>query len=282
MTKNDLAEKILRRFGHPLVKVELSTAHLFDGIDYATKKWKKWATGASNQEVFYTMALSAGQYLYDLPLGTVDVLSYEATGISSGINTLFTIDNYMYNNGMYDSLLYNNGGDYTMVSYHIARDFLNTVRKYTPDAYNFKYHRYTNQLEIQPPPPSGGSLTYTPKYKSDAGVEVLGDEITINSPGFILLKIMMLQGASYDPDYNETDFNQHFYDSQWIEDYATAFCKKILGTIRRKFANYTTLGNQGIPLDGSELMSEAEQDMERLMESLKTEEVEEGYGIYIA
>ena len=281
MTKNDLADKILRRFGHPLVKVELSTVHLFDAIDYSTKKWQRWASGASNQEVFHTMALSAGQYLYDMPLGTQDVLSYDASGIGTGINTLFTVDNYMFNKGMYDSLIHNYGNGYTLVSYHIAREFLETVKKYTPDSYNFKYHRYTNQLEIQPPPPSGGNLTYTPKYVSN-GVEVAGTETTIDSPGFILIRSIMLQGASYDPDFNEADFNKNLYESvQWIEDYATAFCKRTLGLVRRKFNNFTTLGNQGIPLDGPELLSEAEQDMEKLMEALKTEESEWGYSIII-
>ena len=281
LTKSELSERILRRFGYPQIKIELSTIHLFDAIDYATRKWKKWASGTSNQEVFLTKALSAGQYLYELPLGTQDVLSYESGSGGGGINTLFTMDNYMYSQGMYNGLFSTGGDGYKMISYQIAKDFLNTVNKFTPDAYNFKYHKYTNQLEIQPPPPSGGSLTYTQKLKEDC-VEVAGDTVTIDSPGFILLRLIMLQGASYDVCYDEDEFNKNFWEtSQWIEDYAAAYAKRTLGLIRRKFASFGSLGNQGIALDGSELISEADQEMERLGESLKLNEPSWGYGISI-
>ena len=281
MTKSELVERILRNFGYPMVKVELNYDHVSDAINYATSKWVKWASGAATQEVFYTMALSAGQYLYDLPVGTRDVISYNANGVAGGINTLFTVDNYMYSNGLFDALLSSNIG-YDMVSYHLARDFLDTVRRYTPDAYNFKYHRYTNQLEIQPPPPSGGSLTYTPKYKTSEGVEYSGEEITIDSPGWILLQLSMLQGASFDLNFTVQGAYENFYESvSWITDFATAYCKKTLGYIRRKFVSFGSLGNQGIALDGGELISEADSEMERLMESLRLSEPEIGYGILI-
>jgi len=281
MTKTELAERILRNLGHPMIKIELDYSQLVDGINYATSKWKKWATGAATQEIFYTMCLSASQYLYDLPVGTTDVIGYNAAGMGGSINTLFTIDNYMYSNGMYDSLL-SSRGDFNLISYHIARDFLDTMRKYTPDGYNFKYHRYTNQLEIQPPPPSGGTLTYVPKYKTALGVEYAGDEITIDSPGWILLHLTMLQGASFDLNFTEESANENFYEHvSWITDYATAYCKKTLGYVRRKFASFGSLGNQGIALDGGELISEADSEMERLMESLRLEEPEVGYSIIL-
>lgn len=279
--KSQLAERILRRFGYPMVKVELDTSQVFDAIDYARNRYIKWADGAATQEVWFTTPLSAGQYLYDMPSGVVDVLSYESTGISSGINTLFTVENYMYTRGLLDSLI-NSYEGYTLVSYHIARDFLDTLRRYTPDDYNFKYHRFSNQLEIQPPPVSGGSLTYTPKYATEAGVEVAGDAITIDSPGWILIRSYMLEGSTTSPTWVANDTYENFYESvQWIEDFAYAYCKRTLGMIRRKFSNFGALGNQGIALDGDSLISEANEEMDKLIETLKLEENETGYGLSI-
>jgi len=281
VTKTQLIELIKRNLGYPMVKVELDYSQMEDAVNYARSKWIKWAVGNATQEVYFIMALSATQYMYDMPTGVTEVLSYGSNGISSGINTLFTVENYMYSRGMLDGLVSGYEG-YNLISYHIARDFIDTLRRYTPDEYNFKYHKYTNQLEIQPPPVSGGSLTYTPKYATELGVEVLGDEITIDSPGWILIRCFMLEGATTSPSFEVNDAYENFYDGVgWIKDYATAYSKKMLGMVRRKFASFGSLGNQGIALDGSELIGEADQEIERLMEALKTEESYMGYDISI-
>ena len=281
-SKEQLIEQIKRRLGFPMIKIELDYSQMDDAVNYARSKFIKWAVGNATQEVFFTMALSATQYMYDMPTGVTEVLSYGASSSSDGggINTLFTVDNYMYSRGMLDGLV-NGYEGYNLVSYHIAREFMDTLKKYTPDKYNFKYHKYTNQLEIQPPPPSGATITYTPKYVTEDCVEVAGDDITINSPGFILIRCFMMQGATLSPCYEVTDSYEYIYDSTWVLDYATAYCKKMLGYVRRKFASYSSLGNQGISLDGSDLISEADAEMERLSEDLIQKENYLGYGIEI-
>jgi len=281
MTKAKLSEIILRRFGYPMVKVELDYSQISDAIDYARDKFIRYATGNATQEVYFTMALSAGRYLYDMPTGVVDVLTFEDTGVTSGINTLFTIENYMYSQGMFEGLINTINNNYTLLSYHIALDFLETLRRYSPSTYNFKYHPYANQLEIQPPPVSGNSLTYTPKYITESGTEVAGEEITIDSPGFILIRAMMITGSTRSPSWTRNDGYEDLYNSQWILDYATAMCKKTLGMIRRKFSGFSSMGNQGIALDGGELVSEANEEMDKLMEDLTLREQYEGYGIII-
>jgi hypothetical protein len=280
MTKAQLVERVLRNLGHPMIKIELKYQHIVDAIDYARDKFLKHAVGNVSQETFFTMALEAGKCLYDMPVGVTDVLSYTSTGISSGINTLFTVDNYLYSRGMLDGLI-NNGSGYELVSYHIAMDFLETLRRYTPDRYNFKYHQYTNQLEIHPAPPSGGELTYTPTHIDENGDEVADTPITIDSPGFILLRTFMLEGSTFDPSFDREDLYENFYGSSWIIEYSTSYAKRTLGMIRRKFASFGSMGNQGIALDGSELISEANEEMERLNETLKNEYCYIGYGIEV-
>jgi hypothetical protein len=261
-----------------MIKIELKYQHIEDAINYSRDKYIKYASGNATQETFFTIALEANQCVYDMPVGVVDVRNYSSNGISSGINTLFTVENYLYSRGMLDGLI-NNSQGYELISYHIALDFLETLRRYTPDAYNFKYHPYTNQLEIHPAPPSGGSLTYTPTYLNDDGVEVAGEEVTIDSPGFILIEAMMIEGSTLSPTFSMEDAYENFYGSSWIIDYATAYAKKTLGMIRRKYQSFGSLGNQGIALDGAELISEANEEMERLMEDLTGRESYIGYGI---
>lgn len=273
LSKKNLADKIKRKLGYPMVKVELDQTQIYDAIDYSRNRWMKWAVGQATQETFFTLMLSAGQTVYDLPTGTTEVVQYLSTGTSSGINTLFTIDNFLYNQGMYESLIHTAGGDagYTLISYHIARDFLETVRKYTPDKYNFKYHKYTNQLEINPAPPSGNSLQLT-----SAGVTT-----TYDSPGFVLIRAYRVEGSTISTTWVSGDSDDDFHGLDWIFDFATADCKERLGIIRRKFENFASIGNSGISMDGGDLVSEGKEEKERLLETLKDEEPHDGWGIEI-
>jgi len=68
-TKKELAEKIKRRLGYPMIKVELHPRQIDDAIDYARDKFIKWAVGQATQETWFTVLLSAGQNFYDLPVG---------------------------------------------------------------------------------------------------------------------------------------------------------------------------------------------------------------------
>ncbi len=253
ITKDELIERIKRRLGHPVVKIELDDAQVIDNIEFAVKKWKKWAVGAGTVEKYMTLPLSAGQTFYDLPAEVVEVVNY-STEQAGSINTLFTIENYLYNQGLYDFITHTHG-EYSILSYHIARNFLEDLRKYIPDAYNFRYHRYTNQIEINPPPPSGGSIT------------VQGSNW--NSPGVILLRTYVV----------ETELNKNLYEEDWIFDYSTSLSKRNLGLIRRKFENFQSIGNIGIGLDGSSLIGEADAELEKLEETLRNEEPFDGYGL---
>jgi hypothetical protein len=63
--------------------------------------------------------------------------------------------------------------------------------------------------------------------------------------------------------------------------YALALCKITLGTIRRKFNSYASIGNTGISLDGSDLVSEGISERDRLEKQLIEDQLfaAQGYGI---
>jgi len=281
LSKAELAEKIKRRLGAPVVKVELEDIQIYDAIDYAKDKWVKWASGNATVETYFTTMLLAGQNFYDVPLGVTEIVDYEDSGRGYGINTLFTVENFLYSQGAYNGLLWNQKGYGSfIVSYHIALDWLKTLKRYTPSIYNYKYHRYTNQLEVHPAPPSGNSLT-------------IGD-VTYDSPGFVLVRSYMMEGSHYagmESDNSQSTWKRtglrsgssdtNFYTSDWIFDYAMAECKIMLGRIRVKFSAFASIGNVGIQLDGDQLLQEGIQEKEQLEERLRLEESHEGYGISI-
>jgi len=279
-SKSDLADLIKRRLGAPVIKVELTTQQIFDCIDYARDKWIKWGAGNSQVETYFTTLLLAGQNFYDLPVGVVDIVDYDDKGYGYGINTLFTIENFLYSRGVYGNLFWGEGGyGNSILDYHLAIDSLKTLKRYTPTTYNYKYHKYTNQLEIHPAPPSGqGPIT----VNDENGVPTEYD-----SPGFLLIRSYMIEGSHYggmetDPTkstWKRGDSDSNFYTSDWIFDYALAESKILLGRIRSKFAQFASIGNIGISLDGDQLISEGTTDKERLEETLRLEEGYEGYGI---
>lgn len=258
MTKAELVTRIKRNLGYPIIKLEISDDHINDNIDYAVEELITWAVGHATQETFFTVMLSAGQVYYDMPDGVVDVINYDISSYG-GINTLFTVENYLYNNGMMDMLTA--GNQSTIVDYHIALDFLATLKRYTPDGYNFKYHRSQNILEIQPAPESGNALQ-------------IGDNV-YDSPGWILVRSYMIAGSQIEGSTRE-DYMGVLYEDKWVREYATALTKKTLGMIRRKFANYTSMGNQGIQMDGDQLVSEANEELRQLMDDVRNQDCHEG------
>jgi hypothetical protein len=277
-SKSDLAELIKRRLGFPVIKVELTQQQIYDTIDYSKYKWVKWGAGNSIVETYFTTLLLAGQNFYDLPIGVVDIVDYDDQGSDYGINTLFTVENFLYTRGIFNPAMFSGGSGHSLISYHVALDFLKTLDRYTPSLYNYKYHKYTNQLEVHPQPPSGNALLLTDEN---------GKETTYDSPGFVLIRSYMIEGSHYggmesDPKqstWKRGDSDEHFYTSDWIFDYALAECKLVLGRIRSKFANFTSIGNIGIGLDGDTLLQEGTTEKERLDETLRLEESHEGYGI---
>ena len=195
ISRSQLIAKVRRRLGEPMVKVELCDEQIVDHINYARTKWIKWATSNATQDIYFTVLLQAGKALYDLPAGVLDVISYDDEPIQSGgINTLFTIDNMMFSSGFYGNIFW---GGYDLVSYHLVQDYLTTLKKYRCTPYNWKYHKSTNQLEINPVPSRNNSLLDVAVVNPETGVL---EEVAVDSPGWIMLRAFTIQGASL-PQY---------------------------------------------------------------------------------
>jgi hypothetical protein len=179
-----------------MVKVELCDVQIIDHINYARQKWLKWATSNATQDVYFTVLLQAGKKFYDLPAGILDVIAYDDEPIQSGgINTLFTIDNMMFSSGFYGNMFW---GGYDLVSYHLVQDFMKTMRKYRATPYNWRYHKSTNQLEINPTPGTSNGLLDVQWTNPSTGIV---DTVAVDSPGWIMLRCFTASGATL-PNYS--------------------------------------------------------------------------------
>ena len=192
-------------------------------------------------------------------------------------------------------------GMYTMIDTYLALSHMELWKKMRHDKYQWRYQRFSNQLEIIPTPECGNYLSVesTPvSANPDGTVPCSGAPMEdVDSPGYILLRGQIMEGCTlptYTPSvsgaldfvdntslYPDADANhlEYIYSQPWIIAYSTAYVKQTLGLIRRKFANNTSLGNASISLDGDGLVSEGREDMLRLEEELDQKWSYEGYGV---
>lgn len=134
-----------------------------------------------------------------------------------------------------------------------AIEFNDMVRK---SQYSFEL--VNNKLRIFPIPTYGFKLWF--EYTNDNEVFESGS--------------LTPSGSRVISDFANVPYKNHAYadinDSgrQWIRNYFLANCKEILGAIRQKYQTVPIPGGE-VTLDGAELRSEAQQEKERLVDTLK-------------
>jgi hypothetical protein len=289
MTNLEMIALIKRKFGFPMIKVELHNDNIIDAMNESKKKWIKWASGNATKEVYFTLLLVDGQRIYGLPTGVVDVVNVDdqSSSTTGGINTLFSIENYLYSQGMYPDV---HSSSFNLVDYHLAMDFMTTIDLYSASEYRFTYHKHTNQLEVSPTPVGGRGITVTDPVLAedmfrdpDSQTIVASGDVTYSSPGYVLVRSYMVAGATL-PAFTMSpsgEMDDYLLDEDWIVDYTYALSMRTLGYIRRKLASFNALGTDGVQLDGDSLVSEAETKLQELDDRLRSEEAHEGYGIVV-
>lgn len=263
----DMIDWIKRQLGYPIVKVEMTDDQIIDCLVMAMNMFIKYASEQSTEEAFYTLMLSGGQREYVLLEGIVDVISFDDEGYGEkGINTLFTIENQMFNSGMVN--FHNLSEGLTLLNYHMAMDFLELIQRYTTTSFQWNFDVDDRTLTISP------ELENKMKYVPDGA----GNQKLINSPGWILLKVKQLFGAS-SPNFSIEKAYVKLFNKEWVKWYSLALCKILLGNIRSKFESFSSIGNTGISLNGSDILSQGKEEKEKLEEDLFEKESWAGYGI---
>ena len=228
-----IKDTVLSRLGYPIVKVELTDHALYGAIDEAISKLD-----------------------YHAPLWCVQLATFRTM---AGVN-LYKLPPFMINNFQYAA--------YKKTLFSIAQqngtlefDFF---IKYFQENFLFNDMMISDMLIMQM------HLEMTRKILGREGsFTILNNEflhITPTPVGGDLEEVAIV--------FRALDLNKlHHYYVSWIQRYALAISKEIVGTIRKK---YKTLPGPdgGAQLDGKELVEEGKQEKAQLMEEL-TNEIEE-------
>jgi hypothetical protein len=171
-----LAQRIRRQLGEPLVNVEISNEQIHDNIAIAMEFFTKYAGYTEEFLIFdsqkyergkgikvdtlinqtpetnssFTANLSAG-YDYDLESyrRVLDCFSFNY-GESTGINTLFTLEQAMAQQ-IYSSYMIGNFG-FDLVSWEILKGFIDTRTKVLAMTPHFRFDPKSQILRIIPEP----------------------------------------------------------------------------------------------------------------------------------
>lgn len=189
ITRDDMAEYIKARLGHPVIDLELELAEK-DGLGHVhlvIQDTLDWMFRNNQDEADYKDAfvlfLRTGIIEYILPEGITDVVDANVT-FGNGFTpwTSFSV-------GPGESLTATTGwSQFDMVTYTGAMRYLSDVKKLVGQAYQVKYHPVERKLRIYPTPIQDDALILI-IYRKEAISEIF-DNILFRDLAVARLKIL--------------------------------------------------------------------------------------------
>jgi hypothetical protein len=247
MSSNDQAKQQVFDFckamlGDGMVDVELDPIHYETALNRALAVFRQRSDNAVEESyVFLNLLVDTNEYILPSEIQQVRQIYRRSIGSRTGGGsggTVFEPFNLAYTNTYLLSST-NMGG---LLTYELFAQYQELVGKMFGSFINFTYNSQSKKLRIEQRP------------RTEESVMLLCYNIR---PDFALI--------------SDT------YSGQWIKDYALANCKMMLGQAREKFAQIA--GPQGgSSLNGAALKSEAQAEMDKLMEDLKTGVTTQGWG----
>lgn len=228
--------------GDGMVDVELDPNHYETALKRALAVFRQRADNAVEESyAFLTLVQDQNEYILPAEIQQVRQVFRRSVGSRTGNGTggtVFEPFNLAYTNTYLLSST-NMGG---LLTYELFSQYQELVGKMFGSFINFTYHPQTRKLIIHQRPRGEESV--------------------------------MIQCYNVRPDFAIIDDT---YSGQWVKDYALASCKLMLGQAREKFASIA--GPQGgSSLNGTALKSEAQAEIDKLMEDLKTGITTQGWG----
>jgi len=229
--KQELVSHIYARLGGDMVDVELDPIHYDTSIQRALSKYRQRSSNAV-EESYAVLELVAEQQTYILPEETMAVRQIFRRGLG---NSQSTSNFEPFSAGWMNAYLLQSGRQGGMVMYDLYAGFQELAMRMFGGYLNFVFNPTTKALTLVRKIPLGAEenvLLWQYNYKPDA--------------------IIM----------------RDTYSGQWIQDYAYAQAKFILGEARSKFQSIN--GPQGgTTLNGDALKAEAVKEIEKLEEDIK-------------
>ncbi len=247
MSSNDQAKQQVFDYckamlGDGMVDVELDPIHYETALNRALAVFRQRSDNAVEESyVFLNLLVDTNEYILPSEIQQVRQIFRRSIGSRTGGGsggTVFEPFNLAYTNTYLLSST-NMGG---LLTYELFAQYQELVGKMFGSFINFTFNSQSKKLRIEQRP------------RTEESVMLLCYNVR---PDFALI--------------SDT------YSGQWIKDYALANCKMMLGQAREKFAQIA--GPQGgSSLNGAALKTEAQTEMDKLMEDLKTGVTTQGWG----
>ena len=238
--RNDIIDYIRLRLADGIVDVELDLEHYDLAIKQALQRYRQLASN-SQEESYAFLKLKPETQEYILPNTVMDVRGAYRRGIGSVTGT--TASQFEpFSSGYLNTYMLVAGRVGGLLNYELFVDYQKLSMKMFGGYLNYHFNKTTKKLTLIRKIPYAGANIEESQMED-----------------------CMLHIYNYKPD--SMIFND-FQAYPWIQDYAYAFAKSILGEAREKFASIA--GPQGgTQLNGASLKAEAVTQMLDLEQQLK-------------
>ena len=236
-----IVDYVRMRLGDGIVDVELEKEHYEMSINQALIKYRQKAQN-STEESYAFLKLEPETQEYILPKEIQVVKAIHRRGIGSVTGT--TASQFEpFASGYLNTYMLTAGRVGGLTNYELFVDYQKLAMRMFGGYMNFTFNPVTKKLTLVRKMPFQGANPDQSQQES------------------VLLHIFNTK-----PDqmiFNDT------YAFPWIQEYAYSFCKRILGQAYSKFSQIA--GPQGgATLNGSAMIAEAQAEMEKLEDDLKT------------
>jgi hypothetical protein len=225
-----------------MIDIELDPKHYETALARSLAIFRQRSDNAVEESyVFLTLTESENEYILPKEIQQVRQIFRRSVGSRTGNGTggtVFEPFNLAYTNTYLLSST-NMGG---LLTYELFAQYQELVGKMFGSYINFNWNPQSRKLTIQQRPRGEESV--------------------------------MLLVYNVKPDFSIIDDT---YSGQWIKDYSLANCKMMLGQAREKFAQIAGPGG-GSSLNGAAMKAEAQAEIDKLDESLKTGITTQGWG----
>ena len=241
-TKQSVFDYCKAMLGEGMIDVELDPIHYETALTRSLAVFRQRADNAVEESyIFLNLEVDRNEYILPKEIQQVRQIYRRSIGSRTGGGsggTVFEPFNLAYSNTYLLSST-NMGG---LLTYELFAQYQELVGKMFGSFINFNWNPQSRKLTIHQRPRTEESV--------------------------------MLLVYNVKPDFAIID---DVYSGQWIKDYTLANCKMMLGQAREKFAQIA--GPQGgSSLNGAAMKAEAQAEMDKLAEDLKTGITTQGWG----
>lgn len=228
--KNDVIKQIRLLLGDGMVDIELDPEHYDLAIDISLDKIRQRSENAVEED-FYTIEFKKEIDEYSLPAEITEVKKIWHRAFGHGISAGVDMDPFEL--AYANSYFFMNNHIGGISTYELFSQYRETLNRVAATDIQFIWNPNTHKIKL------------LRKMRAD---EVVLLHVYLERPDDQLLT---------DP-----------YLKSWMRDYSTAYCKRMIGEARSKYA--TLPGAQGgVSLNGDALKADAMADIEKLENELK-------------